>query len=152
MHQIHTQATKSRKIARRGAAIVEAALVLPVFFLAILGIVEFGRALTVSNMLTQSARGGARLAVVDGSTNAEVETYVRNLCQNTLGVAPADVAITISIQPHPSNNTAGNEVAAAQNRDIIDVLVQVPFDNVALIAGKYLSGKNLSGFASMPHE
>jgi TadE-like protein len=55
----------------RGTAIVEFALIAPILFLLVFGIVEFGRALNYYNDLTQLAGQGARAAVVsrnpDGS-------------------------------------------------------------------------------------
>src|SRR5690606_33312307 len=62
---------------RRGAALVEAALVLPVFVGVTLGIVEFGRAMMIGQLVTNAAREGARLAIIEGSTNSDVEASVR---------------------------------------------------------------------------
>ena len=49
---------------RTGAAIVEAALVLPIAILFIFGILEYGRFLFVRNVMEHGAREGARYAVV----------------------------------------------------------------------------------------
>jgi Flp pilus assembly protein TadG len=46
--------------------LVEMALVLPVFMMVLLGIVEFGRAMMVSQLLANASREGARLAIVEG--------------------------------------------------------------------------------------
>jgi Flp pilus assembly protein TadG len=48
----------------RGVAIIEAALVLPVFFLLVLGIFEFGIMLSAYHSMEGAAREGARVAVV----------------------------------------------------------------------------------------
>ena len=59
---------KSRNIIRRflrrdrGAAIIEFALVVPIFFLIVLGIMTFSRAYQRLNTLSTSLREGARLA------------------------------------------------------------------------------------------
>lgn len=52
-----------------GQALVEFALVVPIFLLLLLGIVEFARAWNIHQVLTDAAREGARRAVV-----ADVET------------------------------------------------------------------------------
>jgi Flp pilus assembly protein TadG len=52
----------SRRRARRGAASVEAAVVLGVLFLVIFGIFEYGRFLMVYNLAEFAAREGARTA------------------------------------------------------------------------------------------
>lgn len=49
---------------QKGAVLVEAALMLPIMFLIVFGIFEFGRALYISNTLNHAAREGARLAAV----------------------------------------------------------------------------------------
>jgi Flp pilus assembly protein TadG len=49
----------------RGTAVVEFALVAPILFLLVFGILDFGRALNYYNDLTQLAGQGARAAIVD---------------------------------------------------------------------------------------
>src|SRR5690349_9007117 len=48
----------------RGASAVEFAIILPVLFLVIAGIVDFGRFFFLKIQLTNAAREGARMAVV----------------------------------------------------------------------------------------
>jgi Flp pilus assembly protein TadG len=50
---------------QRGTAVVEFALVAPILFLLVFGILDFGRALNYYNQLTQLAGQGARAAAVD---------------------------------------------------------------------------------------
>ncbi len=52
---------------QRGTAVVEFALVAPILFLLVFGILDFGRALNYYNQLTQLAGQGARAAVVNGN-------------------------------------------------------------------------------------
>ena len=52
---------------RRGQAIVEFALVAPIFILSLLALIEFGRAVYSIQMLHNAAREGARYAIVHGS-------------------------------------------------------------------------------------
>lgn len=137
---------------RRGAALVETAFTLPVFFLVVLGIVEFGRAMMVSQIVTNGAREGARLAILDGSSNTEVEQAVRDFLQQALAVDPGSVTVTITVTPAPNNPSPGNEVANAQMRDLCAVRVEVPFDDVSFIKSKYLTDKNLVGYCAMRHE
>jgi hypothetical protein len=51
----------------RGQALVEFALVAPIFILALLALLEFGRAVYYVQMLHNAAREGARYAIVHGS-------------------------------------------------------------------------------------
>ncbi len=48
----------------RGQALVEAALVMPILLLLLVGIMEFGRAWNVHQVVTDAARQGARMAAI----------------------------------------------------------------------------------------
>jgi Flp pilus assembly protein TadG len=138
--------------ARRGAAMVEMALVMPLFFMVVLGIMEFGRAMMVSNLVTNAAREGARMAVIDGSSNSDVTNSINTFLNQSTGVSAADVTTTITVTAAAGNPSPGNEVGNARMRDLITVKVQVPFNSVMLIPGKYLAGKQLVGQSAMRHE
>jgi hypothetical protein len=57
----------------RGQALVEFALVAPIFFLLLFSIIEFGRAVYYIQMLNNAAREGARYAIVHGAASAPKE-------------------------------------------------------------------------------
>jgi len=61
----------------RGAALVEMALTLPLMLLVSAGIFEFGRAYQTWQVLTNAAREGARIAVLPGTTDANITNRVR---------------------------------------------------------------------------
>jgi Flp pilus assembly protein TadG len=75
----------ARRLARseRGTAVVEFALIAPLLFLLVFGIIEFGRILNAYNQLTQLAGQGARAAAVnrnpDGTAIAASSGTVDNL-------------------------------------------------------------------------
>ena len=62
---------------RRGQAMVEFALILPVFILILLGIMEFGLVFHQYLVVTAASREGARVAAL-GGTDAETRTIVNN--------------------------------------------------------------------------
>ena len=77
-----------------GQALVEFALVVPVFLLLLFGIVEFARAWNIYEALTDAAREGARNAVVDNSLSEEaVRTIIVEAGQRA-GIAIEDIGIT----------------------------------------------------------
>ena len=81
---------------RRGQALVEFALVIPILLLLLLGVVDFARAWNVYEVLTDAAREGAREAVVDnGKSEAEIRTIVRSAAGRA-GIALPDTDITIT--------------------------------------------------------
>ena len=57
------QARQRRSTSERGTAIVESAIILPVFFLLLFGVFEASRFMNTQQVLTDAAREGARLAV-----------------------------------------------------------------------------------------
>src|SRR5437764_10178857 len=69
---------KRLKKNERGAALLEAAITVPMILMICIGIFEFGRAYQTWQVLTNAAREGARLAVIQGSTDADVRTRVNS--------------------------------------------------------------------------
>ena len=62
----------------RGAALIEAAITIPMILLKAVGNFEFGRAYQTWQVLTNAAREGARLAVIEGPTDAAIRERVNN--------------------------------------------------------------------------
>ena len=130
---------------RRGAAAVEFAIVAPVFFLMIFGMIEIGRAIMVQQVITNASREGARLAVLPGTTTSDVTSRVENILA-AAGVPGATVQIL---------NEGGGDLdpQAAGYGDVINVTVSVPYSEVSwLPTSKYLSGKTLSASTIMRTE
>jgi Flp pilus assembly protein TadG len=67
-----------RRNRERGAALLEAAITVPIILLISVGIFEFGRAYQSWQVLTNASREGARLAVIEGPTDADVRNRVRD--------------------------------------------------------------------------
>lgn len=137
---------------RRGASLVEMALVLPVFMLVVTGIIEFGRAMMVGQLVTNAARHGARLAVIDGATNDSVQASVADFVRDAVGVDPAHATIAIDLTPAPGNPDPADDLSRAQPRDLCKVIVRIPYERVGYVAGRWLRGTQLSGQCTMRHE
>lgn len=137
---------------RHGAAMVEMALVLPVFLLVTMGIIEFGRAMWVANLVTNAAREGTRMAILDGSSNSQVTGAVQEFLVDTLSVQPGDISVDIAITAAEGNPNPANECSSANQRDLIEIKVTIPFNKVSLIPGNYLNDKPIVGRAAMRHE
>jgi len=72
---------------KKGTAIVEFAIVLPLLFLILMGIIEFSLVLYDKAILTNASREGARAGIVSQSpkvTDAQIRTIVKNYCQSFL--------------------------------------------------------------------
>ena len=144
---------RSRRSDRQGAALVEAAVVLPIFFLAILGIVEFGRAMMVGQLVTNAAREGARRAILYGSEQSEVTTHIEEFLQNAGGIDPADVTLNMSYAAGPDRTGgAPSSLADTESGDRVTVEVSVPWDKAGWGTLRWLSGKSFRSAATMRHE
>lgn len=125
---------------RRGAAAVEFAVVAPLFFLLVFGMIEFGRMVMIQQILTNASREGARVAVLDGATTAEVTSAVEAYVV-TASVSGAD----ISVSPNPPDSAGYGEP--------VTVSVSVPFDQVSwLPSPMFLGGNTLSATTVMRRE
>ena len=85
---------QSSRQRRRGAAVVEFAVVVPVFLLFVFGMIEYGRMVMVQQILTNASREGARVAVLEGSTRSDVVDWVLGYCAaNRITITEDDVSI-----------------------------------------------------------
>jgi len=123
---------------RRGTAVVEMALVFPIFMLLVLGIVEFGRFLMVGQLLTNAAREGARMAISDQFTEAEIQADIEATLLNGGGIAANDLVIAITTE-------TGNTLANSDTKDLVTVSIAVRFRDVS-----YLSMFDSGGGANDP--
>ncbi|HEV8002926.1 MAG TPA: TadE/TadG family type IV pilus assembly protein [Planctomycetaceae bacterium] len=146
-----TKRPRNLKQCRRGAALVELAVCLPVLVMIILGIIEFGRGMMVSELLNDSARVGARQAILAGSTNAAVTQTITTFMQST-NVNSQAITVSITVTPAAGNPDPANQIANAHTGDLCLIQVQVPFNQVSYIPGTYLVGKTLTGTCGMLHE
>ncbi len=83
LQRCHYRTSGSRK---RGAAIVEFAVVLPLLLLLLFGIVEFGWLFMVRQTLVNAAREGCRIAVLSTATEGDRATRIGDVME-PFGVA-----------------------------------------------------------------
>ena len=120
------QADRSRR-GERGALSVEYAISVVVVALAIVGSVEFTRAIWVHNTIAYAAREGARYAAVRSSDSEEPATLATiqgRVHAEAVGLDPAEVNVSASWQP--SNNTGATvTVNVSYNLGIITPLIPI---------------------------
>jgi Flp pilus assembly protein TadG len=112
---------------QRGASAVEFAVVAPVFFLLIFGMIEYGRMVMVQQVITNASREGCRRAVIDGTTYADVEAAV----ENYLTSAGID-GTTLTVDPNPPSSAGAG--------DPVTVTVSVPFAQVSWLPSPMFLG------------
>ena len=125
---------------RKGAAAVEFALVAPLLFLVLFGIVEIGRLFMVQQMLTNCSREGARRAILESSTETEVKTVVNDYLT---GSSVSGATVTVS----PS------DLSSLGLGDPVTVKISVPFEDVSWLPSPWLlGGRTLSAQSVMRTE
>lgn len=110
--------TRLHRQRRCGAAAVEFAVISPVLFIMVFGMIDVGRAVMVQNLLTNAARDGARTAVLDGVTSQEVITQVSDF-------------LAASSVPNASVNVTPSDLTTAAQGDPVAVSASVPFNSVS---------------------
>jgi len=119
---------------------VEFALVAPLFFLLVLGMIEYGRMVMVQQILTNASREGARRAVLDGISTANVQAAV-NTYLSGANITGATVTVT------------QNAPVAPDYANSMTVSVQIPFSQVSwLPSPMYLGGKTMLATTTMRRE
>jgi Flp pilus assembly protein TadG len=125
---------------RRGAAVVEFAVVAPIFFLLVFGMIEYGRLVMVQQIITNASREGARIGVLDGSTTQDVTDAVETQLTNaTINGA------TVTVTPNPPSSAGFGEP--------VTVSVSIPFTQVSwLPTPMFLGGTTISATTVMRRE
>lgn len=125
-------------------AVIEAAIVLPVFFLLVLSIMEGGRMIYAYGVMSHAAREGARYAVVRGTEAGQdgrragdapaIATQVATYVKNRVVLSPIRVFTTWPLddggQP---NKNAGQVVEVRVEYDFNTILPELlPFSSITL--------------------
>jgi Flp pilus assembly protein TadG len=108
----------------KGAALLEAAMTIPLLLLVAIGTLEFGRAYQTWQVLTNAAREGARMAVLPNQTQSAVVQRVRNYMQ--AGQLPRYSTASVTVNSSATITVNGVAVPASQ------VTVDYPFNFVVL--------------------
>jgi Flp pilus assembly protein TadG len=109
-------------------------MVAPVFFLMVLGMIEFGRAFMVNELLTEAARQGCRQGILEGTTSATIKQSAVNYLAS-VGINGETAGVMI--------NDAPADTVEAQNMPAyteITVVVSVPASSVTWVPPWFLSG------------
>lgn len=132
--------TDYRQKERRGAAAVEFALIAPLFVIMFFGIIEFGRAMMVQQIVVQASRDGAREAALPGATLDSVRDVVQQFAD--------DSGLEIS----RDNIVATPDPASTSNNEPITVRVVIDLADVSWLPGTFLRSARLEGTTTMRSE
>lgn len=129
---------RRRSTRKRGAAIVEFAVVLPLLLTVLFGIIQYGWVFMIRQTLQMAAREGCRVAVLPTSVAPYTNVTTRiNEVMSTTGLTTFTITMTHATLANP----------------VESVLVSVPYADASLLAGWFGSSNfNLSGASSMRKE
>jgi Flp pilus assembly protein TadG len=125
---------------RRGTTTVEFAFVVPLFFLFVLVLIEFGRGMMVTNLLHNAAREGCRQGILGNKSDSDITAAVDNALKNQ-GISDRTITITV--------NNKKADASTANSGDEITVVVTAPVAKVTwLPVPQHLAGNLTARFTA----
>jgi Flp pilus assembly protein TadG len=119
------------------------AVVAPIVFLIILGIIEISRGILVVHLLNNAAQEGCRAGIIEGQSTSNIKSVVVNAL-TAAGVSGDTVTVQV--------NDGSADASTAAAGDEITVLVTVPTSSISWVGvNKFLSG-SLQGQYTMRRE
>lgn len=150
----------ARRGARRGATIVEMAVVTPAFAVFLAAIMEFGHAFLVVGTLNAAAKQAARFGAVEGITTSATVSHANGILGAAMDTAQTTVLVkdasvfdeetlpeTIDYADLPNI-----ELLTADRRQLYVVRIEVDYNDVALIPPFWAKDIQLVGQSVMRHE
>jgi Flp pilus assembly protein TadG len=147
---------------RKGTTAVEAAFVLPVFLMIVLGIVQICHAEMVAYVLRSACRNAARYGSASSITTAQTVTKANailgcaiNPSKVTLYVKNGDSFENSNTPPTSNAQYAALpdiELSTAEPRQLFAVRASVSYNDIAIIKLPFCSGLTITGDALMRHE
>jgi Flp pilus assembly protein TadG len=128
---------RKKRVSRRGATVVEFAIVAPVFFLVLFSMFEFSRLNVLRHTADNAAYEAARAAMVPGSTAADARAEAMRL-MNAVGARGTVV-----------NVTPGRLTPATNS---VTVEVRVPLDRNGWVVPRFTRGQTVVGRSTLRTE
>ncbi|HIE96167.1 MAG TPA: pilus assembly protein [Planctomycetes bacterium] len=138
---------------RSGVAVLEAAVILPMMLILVLGTIEMGSALRASTIMQSSVREAGRLAnmnwsdvVEDGDTpNAKIERDIRNYV--TASGLPGS-ALTVSIV-YADGQSIGLPFDISDEDNALQMMkieISMPYSAISLFPSNHMAGTDVRAF------
>ncbi len=143
---------------RRGQAMVEFALIAPVFFLILFAIIEGGRFMFYYETLNHATREGARYAIVNGSNSIRCPTgppaagsvscdpagndVVARVRAAAFGIPPSGITVTPRWSGDPATNARGSIVTVDARYTYTTLVPLLPLPPITVSARSNLVVNN----------
>lgn len=146
---------------RRGATIVEMAVVLPVFGIFMAGIMEVGHAYMVMQVLNSAAKQSARLGAVEGKTTLDVTTKAESIYSTAFDPGTATVHVKDGSDFDNPGFDASSvdysalsdiELAEAEPQQLFIVRLEINYNDISLLPPMWITDITLTGMSVMRHE
>lgn len=146
---------------RRGATVVEMAVVLPVFGIFMAGLMEVGHAYMVMQVLNSAAKQSARLGAVEGKTTNDVMQKAESIFSSAFNPVQATVYVkdgsTFDTPGFDASSVSYTglpdiELSEAEPQQLFIVRLEVNYDDVSLLPPFWIKNITLSGLSVMRHE
>jgi Flp pilus assembly protein TadG len=119
MDRLNSTGQVNRK--RRGAALIEAAILLPILLLVLFGMVEYGGLFWRASQLEATARTAVRAGALSGGSTAAVNSTINSM-MNAAGLGSSGYSVTLN-PTNPATITTGSQFT---------VTISVPYPNISL--------------------
>ena len=133
-----------RRRKRTGTCTVEMAFILPVLLVFLYGIIEFGHAVMIRNILSTACRAGARYASTEGATTTQVRNRVEDILSTAIDPEAVDLLVkdasvfdeggNLPSSPEDFNALADIEVADAESRQLFLIRATVNYADTILLS------------------
>jgi Flp pilus assembly protein TadG len=138
------------------------AIVAPLFFLFVFGLVEYGRVQMVKNTMHAACRSAARLGAMEGVKTVDVQNRVLQMMSSSMDTSKLNVLVknasvydsggTAPQTVDDYNNLPNMEVDSALTRQLFVVRATVSYNDIAIVPLPMPSGAHIAGQAFMRHE
>lgn len=131
------------QIRERGATLVEAALVIPLFLFLLFGMIDFGYGIFQDSQATAGARDGARYGILDPTDTAGIEAEAK---ARAVG---QDAVVEVACLDGPTGTTTVPCASAVPGEDRIEVVVSWDYVAPTGVGTMFGSGRTISGSSTM---
>ncbi len=146
---------------RTGTTLVEMAIVLPVFFLFVMAIIEFGHAYLVIGTMTAAVKKASRLGAADGVTTQQVIDEIEEILGAAIDLSNATIMVKdasvfdepgVDVEAISFGGLTDIELSDAEDMQLFIVRIEVPYDDVALLPPFWAGSMQLHSESVMRHE
>lgn len=124
---------------RRGQALVEFAVVLPIFVFLLFGLIDIGRLVYVNNAIAQAAREAARWGSVQGrSASVTSRATIQSYALNSMAAVP-DATVTVTCE-----DVTGTTLTECSSVDLLDVQISSQVSLLTPVVAQLLGAQTYS--------